>query len=232
MRTLLLCLLALPWAAMAHQDPLLDSVEIVTGGAAKDARLPLLIAVHGLGDRPEAFVRLFEDLPLQVRVVAPRGKRPYGRGHTWFALAQDEGQDRIADMRDSARRLAHLAETLRQSRPTVGKPVITGFSQGGMLSFLACAEHPERFAACVPIAGLLPRELYPKAAHAGAPPVIALHGDADDRLPVAGARATVEAFRAVKRPADLTEFPKVRHRIPGPVRSALFDALARALPTP
>ena len=238
MRPLLIIgLLALPLGAAAKQTPLLDYVEVVTGGAAKDARLPLVIAVHGLGDRPEAFVRLFERLPLPARVVAPRGKRPWGRGHTWFALAREEGRDRAVDMRDSANRLAHLAATLRVSRPTVGKPVITGFSQGGMLSFLACAEHPEQFAACVPVAGLLPSAMQPKARqpktkHPSAPPVFALHGAADDRLPVAGARATVRAFKAAGRPAELTEFPKVRHRIPRAVRRALFDTLARVLPTP
>ncbi len=228
---LALCLA--PGLGLAKQTPLLRTVEIVTGGAAPDARLPMIIAVHGLGDRPEAFVRLFEGLPLQARVIAPAGKRAYGRGYTWFALSTDAGVDRVADMRDSAQRLAHLATTLTQTRPTVGKPVITGFSQGGMLSFLACADTPALYAACLPVGGLLPSPLRPDAKPRGtAPPVYALHGGADTRVPLAGARQTVAAFVASGRPAELQVFPGVGHRLPAPVRRALFDQLARLLPSP
>ena len=37
-------------------------MEVVTGGADKDARLPMIVAIHGLGDEPRGFVGLLGGL--------------------------------------------------------------------------------------------------------------------------------------------------------------------------
>jgi hypothetical protein len=62
----------------------LGFVTRVTAGADAHARLPMIVAVHGLGDRPEDFATLFDALPFAARVVALRGVTPYGDGFTWF----------------------------------------------------------------------------------------------------------------------------------------------------
>ncbi len=67
--------------------PALEYIERVTGGAAEDARLPMITAVHGLGDRPEHFEALFDDLPLRARVILPRAPKPYSGGGSWFDSA-------------------------------------------------------------------------------------------------------------------------------------------------
>src|SRR5690242_29777 len=59
-------------AVIPSGPAVLDYVERTTQGAAMDAELPLLIVVHGLGDTPETFIRMFDDVEPAVRVVAPR----------------------------------------------------------------------------------------------------------------------------------------------------------------
>jgi len=210
----------------------LTFIEQVTAGAAPDAKLPMIIAVHGLGDRPERFARLMASFPVPARVIVPRGPTPHGRGYSWFPVripVVDDDPAMVTGLTDSARRLAELARHLSQTRPTVGRPIITGFSQGGMASFAVALHHPDAIRAAVPIAGALPTALWRGR---GGPPIIAIHGDADRVVPYRRGRSLVDALAARGLPARLITLPGVAHRIPPKARSAVYDALAESLPSP
>jgi phospholipase/carboxylesterase len=232
---LLLCLLA-PACNLAGADPTpskppLEFVERVTGGARPEDTLPLIIAVHGLGDRPEHFVRFLEGLPFPARVVAPQGPTARGRGFSWFPVAQlppvPDDPVREQGIRESAAKLADLARWLAAHRPTRGRPVITGFSQGGILSYAVAARHPDAIAAAVPVSGALPAKLRP--ARAAAVPVRAFHGEADDVIPFAADDETVKALRAAGADVTLKSYPGVRHAIPAAMRADLYETLASLL---
>lgn len=208
----------------------LEFVERVTGGASGDATLPLVIAVHGLGDRPERFVRLFERLPFPVRVVAPRGPAKHGRGYSWFPVRRlppdPNDAEMVAGIRASAERLAALARWLAKHRPTRGKPVVTGFSQGGMLSFALAVHHPDAIAAALPVSGALPPALLPEGPVTR--PIHALHGTADRVVPFRHGEATARAIAAVtKEESRLQRFPGVGHTVSPEMRAALYAALKR-----
>ncbi len=209
----------------------LGFVEITTGGAGKADRLPLIIAVHGLGDRPENFVRLFEGLPLPARVVAPRGPTAHGQGRSWFPVRLPVRRDdprMAAGVRSAAASLAALAAWLQARRPTVGKPVITGFSQGGISSFAVAVHHPDAISGAVPVAGALPADLW--RGPGPSVPVVALHGKADRVVPFADGAALVEALAARGADARMIAFDDVPHRVPPAVRRAVFEALAELAP--
>ncbi len=222
---------AAPTPPSADAPAPLEYVERVTAGGRPEDTLPLVIAVHGLGDRPERFVRLLEELPFAARVVAPRGPTPRGRGHAWFPVAKlppvPDDPAREAGIRESAAKLAELARWLAAHRPTRGKPVITGFSQGGILSFAVAAHHPDAVAAALPVAGALPASLRP--ARAPSVPVRAFHGEADDVIPFAAGDETVKALRAAGADVTLRAYPGVRHAIPPAMRADLYAALAELL---
>ncbi len=216
-------------AALVVSAAPLSWVERVVGGAKPDDALPLVIAVHGLGDRPERFVRLFDDYPAPLRVVAPAGPTPYHRGYSWFPVqipVPDADLAMEAGIRASADKLAALARRLAKARPTRGRPVLTGFSQGGVMSF-ALAARPEVFAATIPVAGSLPRALWPSA-NARLAPVRALHGEADTVVPTGAARRLVASWRAGGRDVEILTFPGVAHQIPPPVRAALYERIEAA----
>ena len=74
---------ATPASPLATTQPLpvapadlLTFEEIYTAGAKQGDDVPLIIAVHGLGDKPAHFVSPFEDLPFKARVVLPRAPDP------------------------------------------------------------------------------------------------------------------------------------------------------------
>src|SRR5688500_4887518 len=96
-------------AAPASSEAPLVFVERVTGGADPADTLPLVIALHGLGDTPERFIALYADLPLKARVIAPRAPTPHGPGASWFPIAGGSGAAaREAGIRASAERVAAL----------------------------------------------------------------------------------------------------------------------------
>lgn len=211
-------------APVAAKDaPLLEYLVETTGGAKADARLPMVIAIHGLGDRPEAFKRLFTRFPGQVRLIVPRAPLPYGKGTSWFRIERPPGAKMLGDMRSSTARLARLIEVVTRRYPTRGKPVVTGFSQGGMLSFALAVAHPKLIAGAVPVAGMLPRAMWPKVGPVA--PIRAVHGTADNRVPYAAAEATVVHLLDLKGDVGLQPFVGVKHRVPGVVRAAAFEAI-------
>jgi phospholipase/carboxylesterase len=201
----------------------------MTGGATPEQRVPMVVAIHGLGDRPEDFRSVLPSLDVPARLIFPRGFSPWHGGHSWFEFDRKDLEglgDRISA---SADRVAAGIDALAKSRPTAGRPIVTGFSQGGMLSFAIAVRHPSAVSAAFPMGGMLPRSARPASAPEGAPPIFAWHG-ADDRLvPVQLARDTVAHLRGLGLRADLEELPGVGHTIPTSMRAALRERVTAAV---
>ncbi len=208
-------------------------VEIVTGkDVDANSALPMIIAIHGLGDRPENFANVVEGFTQPARVILPRALDDHEEGFSWFPIrARSKDIDALSDgIVVAADKLADMTRALQASRPTVGKPVVTGFSQGGMLSFTLASRHAELFAAAVPVGGWLPDPLWPKAKPESAaknPPVVALHGDADRALLIDRTRASVAAQKKLGYNVELKEYPGVGHQITLEMRAELYGLLAK-----
>lgn len=211
----------IPSEAPPPSPPLLAHIERRTAGAGDDA--PIIVALHGLGDSPEGFQGLIADFPLPARFILPAGPHPRGDGHSWFPYPP-------RDDAHLAEELASSAEAVAQLIASLGPPVVvTGFSQGGMLSFALAAQHPEAISAAIPVSGTLPDTLWVDAPLPSAPVVTALHGDADERVPPEPAEDTVHALQAQGVDALFVPYPGVGHRISPEMRLDLFRSLADAI---
>lgn len=196
-----------------------DHVEVI-GLDATD--LPWVVALHGLGDRPDSFWRVLEGHRQPLRVVALRAPDPWGQGFSWFPTRGATAAERLAGMDAAIDGVAARVRALQAALPGADKPVVMGFSQGGMLSFGLAARHPELARLVIPVGGLLPAPLFPEAAPAGPlPPVRALHGAADDRVPAAGAEEAVAALQALGFDASLQSYEGVGHGISAEMRREL-----------
>lgn len=217
--------------AAESNSPRLARVERVTAGADPSAPLPIVVMLHGLGDDPENFVNALRGWDTPARLIALEAPHPWGDGHAWFTVrARDGDLDAMAlQARESAAKVVAELEDL--GHETCGKPVVTGFSQGGILSFTLAAHHPDTLAAAVPVAGWLPEPLLPESV-SEVVPIRALHGDADRVLALSPTQDSVVALE--QRGADVTlqVFPGVGHAIPPEVRQAWYDALDALVCTP
>jgi phospholipase/carboxylesterase len=206
----------------------LDYVEVTTSGAARDAALPLIIALHGLGGRPEHFLALFDDFPVPARIIAPHSASPFGDGFQWFAPYGATSDESAPGMAKAADDIARFAAEAARARPTLGRPIVTGFSQGGALSYAIAARHPDAVAASVPISGWLPPPLWPQDLPHEAPPIFAFHGNADTRVPLGRDQAGAEALQKLGYEVQLKVSDGVEHAIPPAVREAVVAVLATA----
>lgn len=208
--------------------PQLDYIELTTGRADAFGELPMVVVIHGYGDSPEGIAGLLRSFPEPARVILPRGPNPHPRqGHSWYTLGAPSTGDEIST---SAERIVALVADLTTDRPTVGRPIVTGFSQGGMLSFTLAAEHDGVFAAAFPIAGRLTDfdALGDRAARRTT--IHAFHGAVDERIPLADAQLSMEAMVAAGWDVQMTVVPELGHSVNAALRQELHQALAEALP--
>jgi phospholipase/carboxylesterase len=208
---------------------LLDYVETTTAGAAANASLPLIIAVHGLGDTPANFKRILGDINFQARIIIPRAPIKWHVGFAWFTTRIASGQwDALSKGIESAAELvSKLIIHIAKKVPTKGKPALWGFSQGGMISFAVAVNHPKIVGLSIPIGGMLPQQLWPKTKkpQIAYPPIRALHGEADDLVPIKLCRDTVERLKALGFDAELQSYPGVPHSIDEKMHRDLVELL-------
>ncbi|MFV8753269.1 alpha/beta hydrolase [Nannocystaceae bacterium ST9] len=217
-----------PLELVAGEAAGIHYVELVTGDASPEAALPMIVAIHGLGDTPENFAELFVGFDRPARVILPRGLDPQEGGWSWFPFrAASPDVDALAQsIAGAADRLAPAIAELHQRRPSKGKPIVTGFSQGGMLTLMLAVEHSEQVGHAIAIGGWLPPPRWPQTKPpADAPTIVALHGDIDKAVAFAPTKQAVEHLAALGWPAELHGYPNVGHAIPPAMRGEFFALL-------
>ncbi len=226
-------------APSARPSTRLQAVHRITGNAKATDRLPLIVALHGLGDRPESFANLFSGFSLPARFVMLRAPTPYSNGFSWFPFRANASDDeRATALRAPAAMVAKEIQALQKQHPTRGRPIVTGFSQGGMLSFTIAAQHAEVVGAAFPVGGLLPKALLPKApvskslAAKRPPKVVALHGHVDPLVSGDAAAEAIAGMKAAGYAAEFEGFSDVGHSISAPMRQRLYALIEAQINPP
>ena len=206
-------------------------LEHMTGGARPDERVPMIVALHPMGGDPADFLQLLRRYRRRARLILPYG-HPSGGMYIWYDSVRDDVAAPLVTR--EADRIAAALAALVAARPTVGKPLVTGFSQGGIMTFALAVTHPEALAAAFPISGLLPPSLYPSAAlssgprPATLPPVAAFHGASDLAVPTRGARASIGELRRAGYTAELREYAGVEHDTSDEEEGEILERIGRA----
>ncbi len=229
---LLLLLAATPWML----DPLRDKAVLpgdlgtasyrvtTTGGADPADPLPLVIYLHPLAGFPEVFGLVKRKWDFPARVVVPAGPEWHWIGYSWFGF-DDDWDVFVGDVRRSADFVAAFTRLMAERYPTLGRPIVTGASQGGSVSYALAAYHPELFAAALPVSGAMAGDLPEREA----PPEIrveAFHGGEDQLVRLEWAEYTIEQMREQGWDVAFTVYPDVGHAIGGEAKDAWRRRLA------
>ena len=182
--------------------------EVVLGRAAIDDELPLVVQFHGRGDRPHIPSGDHTNTE-PTRLMLPWAPGKLGDGFTWFPLSIT---DRTKEpkvlghyIRERADEFAKVLAVFQMRRPTEGRALVSGFSQGGMMSFALALRHPSQIDGAFPVAGWLPKHLVAESLgleRGSYPPIRALHGRGDPIVPAKPTMALVDDLRA--RGLDIT----------------------------
>jgi predicted esterase len=200
--------------------------EIMTGGADPDAAVPMVIAFHGRGAAPEFMAPIVKDLRAPARIIIPQGIDTLGKYFAWWDTKSTGDQaDLTAGMVRAAGRLAPFVEAIRDCRPTIGKPILAGHSQGGMLVLALAATKPESMDAAIAGSAWLPSGLWRE----GMAPVHLLHGSADTTVPYPRTRDMVEKLEALGNNWDLETIEGHGHGLSGSLKTRWLDRIDDAV---
>lgn len=181
-----------------------------------------IIAVHGLGDSPENFSVLFQQRHVSTDVILPRAPTPHGRGGTWFPVAIPvRNTPAIKLQSDVLAATEQLCQFIKKQQ-FKRKPVITGFSQGGILSYSTAVTCPSWIHAAVPISGFLVQSSLKTQ---NLPPITALHGTADSLVDFTLDKESIQKLRDAGASARLIEYPGVGHTITDEMHQKWFKIL-------
>lgn len=206
-------------------------LEHMMGGARPDERVPMIVALHPMGGDPAGLLPVLWRYRRRARLILPYG-HPSGGMYIWYDSVREDVAAPLVTR--EADRIATALAALVVTRPTIGKPLVTGFSQGGIMTFALVVTHPEALAAAFPISGLLPPSLYPSAAlssgprPATLPPIMAFHGASDLAVPTQGARASIAELRLAGYTAELREYVGVEHDISDEEEGEIAERIGRA----
>jgi phospholipase/carboxylesterase len=219
-----------PTSSRAAEPPL-EYIERLTGGARSDETLPMVVALHGMGDRPErAFETMYSAITDRTRVILPRAPIAWGTGWSWFAFTagvRDDANTAHALTKASDRIDALVTRLVRQRRTS--KVIVAGFSQGGMLTYTLALRHGERFRSAVAMAAFVVPGIVTREGCANAPSVRALHGSADTVVPLGWATETVERLHTHGCSVELTTFDGLGHSSSPVFLQTFTEAIHRAV---
>lgn len=168
------------------------------GKNAKDTKWPLMIFLHGSGERGEDIAR--------VKVHGPPKHAERNPDFPFILISPLLPAEQDWDLAKLDRILEHVMATLPVDPDRV---YLTGLSRGGHATWRWGAAEPERFAALAPVAG---RGDAQTACALRDKPVWAFHGDRDDVVPPEGSFVMSRAIRACEgHNSRLTIYPDLGH---------------------
>lgn len=199
-------------------------LEVTTGDASPEDALPMIVGLHYMTGSPESSRDDYGGLDFPARLILPAGPHRTEGGHSWFPDGYYEwDEDRQAKTTlGVAERLAEFISRVVALRPTLGKPIVTGYSQGGDLSYVLALHHPELIRAALPMGARLPEawRLQRLSIPAeDAPSVFVFHGREDAIVPVAGAREAAAFIESLGISVELHEYADTGHAYPSSMRS-------------
>lgn len=207
------------WSA-GSKDPI---VYCLFTPSAKTGRLPLIVFLHGAGERGTgnhmwndggADIAMWSSRDFQAKtpcfIFAPQCPKEPAQ---WVDTPWGDGSYRLDAVPISKPMAAVIAvvEELRK-RPDIDpdRVYLVGGSMGGFGAWDAAMRRPELWAAVVPIAGCGDPGKGAALAKAGTP-VWAIHGADDSAIPASGSRDMVAAIHKAGGTAKLSDLAGVGH---------------------
>lgn len=193
-------------------------LEPAGGGAARQ----LVVLCHGVGADGHDLIGLapaWSHAVPSAAFVAPSAPEhydqdPHGSGRQWFSVADRTPSVMARGVRTAAALLGSFvdAELERLGLPATAY-VLMGFSQGAMTVLFTGLRRPAAPRAILAYSGAL---LAPEALGSelrNRPPVLLVHGEADDVVPVVRSRDAERDLRAAGVPVEAHYTPGLGHGI-------------------
>lgn len=185
----------------------------------------LVVFLHGYGADGNDLIdigRAWQGILPNAAFVSPHAPNPCGQspmGREWFPLTFRDPDERWIGVNAAAPVLQEFldAELKRRNLPPQALALV-GFSQGTMMALHAGLRRAVAPAAIVGFSGMLvaPEQLDPESFMAeitSRPPVLLVHGDQDQVIPVQALMHAAQGLAALDVPAEWHVSPGIGHGI-------------------
>lgn len=176
---------------------------------------PLLLLLHGYGSNEEDLFSFAAELPEDYYVVSARAPHSIQYGsYAWYAINFDANQNKFSDneqAKESRDLILQFIDELIATYPIDDKAIIlTGFSQGAILSYAVALSHPEKIKKVVALSGYISEPIFEenfKTKDFSNLKIFASHGTVDQVIPVDWARKTKPFLEDLKVNFTYKEYP-------------------------
>lgn len=169
----------------------------------------LVVFLHGYGADGNDLIDLgqnWAELLPDAAFVSPHAPEPCGMspmGRQWWALTMRDPAERWRGCQQAAPDLDHfLDQELARHQLAPSQLALVGFSQGAMMAMHVGLRRAVMPAAIVAYSGFLVGPEHLKADAKGKPPVLLVHGDQDNVLPVDSLFDAMEGFGKAEIPCQ------------------------------
>ncbi len=171
----------------------IEYLERIRGNADPESKLPMVIAFHSRGATAAGMTGMLKGIG-PARLIIPKGPhRTAGGGNVWWTVAIRDDEDDVADaFLEMGDKMAAFIYDIVRCRPTEGRPIVTGSSQGGEMAYLMTNVYPDLVRGGVAVAGWIPEPLW----NVDMAPTLGLHGDRDNTVPYAWAKEFADTMIA------------------------------------
>lgn len=197
--------------------------EVVTGGADPNSELPMVIMLHGLGSKGANLAKYAREVDEPIRFILPDGVLEWGSGRAWTNLRSrtDDQAGLAAELEYAAASLVPFIREIAHCRPTAGRPILSGHSQGGHMAYAVATLYPDSIATAIPVSGWLPVELWSTRMA----PTYAMHGVSDRTVNFARTEDFATRIKAQGAPLHFTPVPGEAHGFSGSLRGLWVDTV-------
>jgi phospholipase/carboxylesterase len=183
----------------------------------RGAATHLVVLVHGYGADGNDLISLapiWQRAMPTVAFAAPNAPEPCGAGfgYQWFPISRLDPREMAHGVEAAADTLdGFLDSELTRLNLTADKLALVGFSQGTMMALHVGLKRAAKPAAIIGFSGLLAGAAQDPAQDA--PPILLVHGDADQMIPVAAMFASAGSLGASGAAVQWHVSPGVGHSI-------------------
>ena len=207
-------------------DAELDYLLIPPNAFKPQKNYPLFVFMHGLQSCATCVLQANYELFTRQNfyILIPQAPERVKKGYSWY---NRRGKSFLKDLERSETAIVSLVEhVIKKRRIDVGTIVLSGFSQGGRLTYYIGLKNPSLFSELVPIGGVFMEEqLQSYLVDARGDFKISIkHGQDDDIHPVDNAKQAYELLELMGFDVTLDVYP-VKHTYTDDMLLGVFHPL-------